>query len=584
MRTQNLLITQILFFILCFDVHAQTGSNINLKDLQIGQRIRVSGKYRADGIFLGHNVELKNAQEDAVIEGIIKTLDTKLAIIKVMGTRVVINGHTQLFNNRSHSVQLKELLPGNWVRIQGKHIEKELLLASTIQLIDPPDTGKESLESEIQKLSTEKWEACLILDIPVVFNNQTIFNDFRPFINGVKRDDDDQQPSPITIGDYFLMGGKVEVEIEPQDNLNLNNASADRVNSQISFKTEFSLTPLPGVEIYTKLKVKRKQLIKTGQEEGSTRFQASEFYLNLYTLFQTSLSLQIGRQRFKDKHEWFIDENLNAIRLILDTRRFDLKFSVADGQILSQKAPMDAINQFHYYFTSRVKMARRTYLGAFLFGRLHHKDYVGLNWFGVWSRGHLFKNKISYWSNIATLWGNSGFDSIYGIAYDIKITSRLPLDLPVLVTVGYAYGSGDPNPRDRSDLNFRQTGFQDNSARIAGLKRVKYYGFIFDPELSNMKIWTLGLGLQPTLKSSLEFLFHTYSQVVAQKFLRDSNISARPLGTNKHLGTELDIILTMREIPNVDLSLIFGYFHPGMAFGEVNSGVMMGKMKFQVFY
>jgi hypothetical protein len=74
------------------------------------------------------------------------------------------------------------------------------------------------------------------------------------------------------------------------------------------------------------------------------------------------------------------------------------------------------------------------------------------------------------------------------------------------LTAAYAVGSGDDNPGHRVDGAFRQTGLQENEARWTGITRFKYYGELLDPELNNLTVVTVGLGLRPTKRSSLDHI------------------------------------------------------------------------------
>ncbi len=72
------------------------------------------------------------------------------------------------------------------------------------------------------------------------------------------------------------------------------------------------------------------------------------------------------------------------------------------------------------------------------------------------------------------------------------------------VTLGYALGSGDDASTSDVDESFRQTGLQDNSAKFNGVTRLKYYGEVLNPELSNLSVLTAGVGIRPSPRSSID--------------------------------------------------------------------------------
>src|SRR6058998_1637039 len=57
--------------------------------------------------------------------------------------------------------------------------------------------------------------------------------------------------------------------------------------------------------------------------------------------------------------------------------------------------------------------------------------------------------------------------------------------------------SGDESPNDRHNNQFRQSGLHTNETRFGGLSKFKIYGEALDPELSNIEIFTAGVGFRP---------------------------------------------------------------------------------------
>lgn len=110
-------------------------------------------------------------------------------------------------------------------------------------------------------------------------------------------------------------------------------------------------------------------------------------------------------------------------------------------------------------------------------------------------------------------------------------------------TLGFAFGSGDSDPDTDVDRNFRQTGLHDNSGKFNGNTKFKYYGEVFDPELSNMMIWTAGAGIRPSKNTSLDVVYHHYSQVDRSDELRDVDIDPDPTGKSRDLGHAVDLIV-----------------------------------------
>ena len=153
------------------------------------------------------------------------------------------------------------------------------------------------------------------------------------------------------------------------------------------------------------------------------------------------------------------------------------------------------------------------------------------------------------------------------------------IDFEPYITLAYAFGSGDSNPDDGTDKNFRQTGLQGNEGDFNGVIDFLYYGEVFDPELSNMSIFTVGLGTNPNEETSIDLVYHYYRQIEASEELREIGIDAEPSGESKDLGHEIDLILGYEGFSErVAVGIFFGYFIPGDAFSSSSGNAFLSKI------
>jgi alginate production protein len=156
---------------------------------------------------------------------------------------------------------------------------------------------------------------------------------------------------------------------------------------------------------------------------------------------------------------------------------------------------------------------------------------------------------------------------------DAGVTHMFTLPLRPALTAAYAFGSGDSHPDGRTDGAFRQTGLEGNEARWAGITRFKYDGELLDPELSNLAIATLGLGLRPTERSSLDLVAHHYRQATASTALRGTTLAADPSGRSRQLGCELDLVVGYDGVKGLEVTGVLSYFMPGQAFPQADGSV-----------
>jgi alginate production protein len=90
--------------------------------------------------------------------------------------------------------------------------------------------------------------------------------------------------------------------------------------------------------------------------------------------------------------------------------------------------------------------------------------------------------------------------------------------------------------------------------------------------LSNLSIATIGFGVRPSRRSSIDLVYHRYHQAEAvEGRLRGARVRARADGQSRDLGQAVDLILGYHEISNLRLRAKLGYLMPGKAFGETAS-------------
>lgn len=368
---------------------------------------------------------------------------------------------------------------------------------------------------------------------------------------------------------YLTFGGRLELEHALEKNFDFNNNAADNLSlltPEVSMAISFE--PAKIFQTFLNVSLSKETILNGDAEKKKSDFEVKQAYM-AFRNQPGNLSFQLGRQRFKDEREWLFDEEMYALRILFQqTSRllFDASVSreeIADRIILDEKSKEKILNYTlytTYAFSPNLTMAA--------YGLIQKDEIPGKHgpWFlGIHTEGRFYKD-VKHWLELARVKGKENNKIISGKGFDFGATWRLRLPSRPSLTIGYASGSGDFNSNDNTDTNFRQTDLQDNSGKFGGVTRFKYYGELFDPELSNMTILTGGASLRPTRRSSLEFVYHTYTQEAAAKKIRDSAIDLKPTGKSKNLGREIDLVAGFREIKDIDIKLLMGLFTPGSAF------------------
>jgi len=287
--------------------------------------------------------------------------------------------------------------------------------------------------------------------------------------------------------------------------------------------------------------------------------------------------LNVGRRNYEDERHWLYDTSMDIGGAQLRLGHFRAEATagreVAWDLDLLRNQPRDRINTYMLYADYRgiedLKLAaytvRRNDLGKSEGRPLH----IGARVLGTPS------DYFNYWAELALVRGmdeSSRRFSAHG--FDVGFTYRFAVPpLNPSITLGYAFGTGDDNPDDGSNHEFRQTGLQTNEEKFAGVSKFKYYGEALDPELSNLKILTIGVGFRPARNVTVDLVYHRYRSHKLAAELRNSALTAlmnqdeaRP---SKDVGSALDIVIGIRRlfgIRRLGVDLRAGWFFPGDAF------------------
>jgi alginate production protein len=293
--------------------------------------------------------------------------------------------------------------------------------------------------------------------------------------------------------------------------------------------------------------------------------------------FTAPFEFNVGRRNYEDERHWLYDTSMDiaAVSLKLGHIRAE---ALAGREVLwdldlLKKQERDRIDTYMLYADYRgiedIKVA-----GYTVFRNDRAKEEGRPLLFGVSAQG-MPSESFSFWTQLAFLRGSDERKKyISAHAFDVGGTYRF-LRLPFYpsVTLGYAFATGDGNPDDDKNSEFRQTGLQSNEAKFAGISQFKVYGEALDPELSNLEILTAGLGFRPAQNFTVDLVYHRYRLDEIADEIRNSLLTAQMnqddtlLG--KDMGNAIDIVLGFRNLFGVrrlGLDLRAGWFFPGKAF------------------
>jgi alginate production protein len=430
---------------------------------------------------------------------------------------------------------------------------------------------------------------------------------------GVSEDDvrPDSQRSFSLFGAPVTLGGEMEASSQADEGFDLDADEADRrVRALPEFKLEARIMPSERMAAFVQAKayLESDLLDQGGTRSHDSGLRLDQAWLMFPDLLGTGLGLQVGRQKFQDRREWWWDEDMEAVRVHFGNSRTSGFVAMAErlwsGDASAPLAP-DERHIRHLMATVSKQVGDRRELDFFV---LHSQDRSGapaagqrfnedavdeddarLTWLGARYRGrHKLPSlgKLYLMLDMAVVDGredstdfvDAGNDelisgatsrqNVRGWAVDGWASWELPIDLEPYLTFGYAYGSATSPGSTTGEGDFRQTGLHGNNGKYRGISRFRFYGEALRPDLVNLQVATAALGVPLGPYAWVEAVYHRYRQVQARDSLPGSRLDVDPTGESRNLGSEFDLVVSFEYQRRWEAELSIGAFRAGPAFGD----------------
>jgi len=385
--------------------------------------------------------------------------------------------------------------------------------------------------------------------------------------------------STIPVNDRMRIGGQFAVKYKRNDNADLNqrrDRDQDKIDSYFKFSTGVRVGE--GGLLVGEGYVNQSFKLKEGdQNERDRGVLPTELFLFLPDVGAEGFHLQVGRQSIDEHREWLYDERLDAVRGYWERGRFQAEASVSrTPRVLDGRHPPGLTNLIGVL---SFLPDEDWYLGAYVIDRRSNDIdafspfHYGLRSIAKYDAG------LSHWLELSRADGIVANRRLQAWAVDGGVTLVADHERRPAVTLGYALGSGSRRTGD-IDRTFRQTGLNDNNDKWSGVTSFRYYGEVFDPELSNLEVLTAGVGFRPTRRSSIDLVGHRYRQHVRRLGPLNSDLRAQANGRDAALGEELDLVIGYRG-QEVTWEVVGGTLWPGDGFDRDANAYLLS---FQIRY
>jgi alginate production protein len=559
--------TTALIWFLAAGLSASAQDEVTVQELEVGHWVVISGELTSTDHFLADEIEVLHPDDEESLVGRISDLRFIEGghEFRVLGQRVVTNQRTDLPEG--------PLEDGQLVRVEGHFEGRAEFIAGQVRVrqkgrervegrVDWITRKGDVIELRVQRfLVTAKVTEKLELEAPMAGLEFAPQQTRR--VQRRRMREEDQIPGRPYGPDLFL-GFRAETKMTDEDNFNLRDSDGeDRFDFDSSIKAEMTWAPpgnFSGVASARFLSRSRED-----QDEGPSNQDDARLVevFGYWDEIPGGFEVQLGRQDFEEQREWLWDQELDALRVAWSRGNHRLEVAAFTSYSDASDRDLNSNNLLAYYSWEESDRILAAYLvdRRILDGGRDYPFHMGVRALGEWLPDS------NVWLELSHLTGYRGTDDLRAWGMDGGLVWEPDALSPFHFSLGWAVGSGDSTAGDGVDSTFHQTGYQDNNDKLGGATSVKYYGELLEPELSNIAIMTASAGITLGKRTSLDLIWHDYTQVESD-VVRVGSLGENTNGVYREIGWGLDLVLGSRYWRSLDLEFVLSHFQPGNAYDE----------------
>lgn len=561
--------------------HAASGPLRDFSSIGVGDWIEAEIEFGPTGAWVTGEIDMKGRIESASGSITGPLARTKNDEITLLGVPVVVTPETTVKDTAGENVTLAEIAEGEMV--EARFLRDARGLVATKLRARSADTSAE-IEGPVESVNAGGSPSLRVagFDLAVSENVEVRDASRRPRFAAAIDDDDLILGRRASLG-RFVFGADARAEVRPERNYDLNRDKAkDLTNSDLSGRVEVIGGLSDRYRVYGKGSYRRRLILEDerGTKNGYGKWELAEAYMTVLGVGRPEVALQFGRQRIEEKREWLYDENLDAVRLHWLGERVSAELSASTrfGDDIPELAAT-----WNTIASVSVLAAPDLTVGAYAIRRAPREDrtQATLTWYGA----HIVSAKLGRlrgWGDAAILRGNDGSFDVEAHAAHLSASYLVARPGRVMINASVARGSGDADLTDGRDGNFRQTGLEDNNDRYGGVTSFQYYGELSRPMLSNIDIASAGVGCRPAPWMSLDLLAYRYRQVEAAPVLSETDLEATPLGLDRDLGSEIDLVVGLRSARAIKIEYVVAGFWAGKAFPSDTERAVTNRLQLDI--
>ncbi|MEW5794831.1 MAG: alginate export family protein [Candidatus Zixiibacteriota bacterium] len=565
-------------------------------DPKTGDSFEIEGYWDSSGFFVAIDIERLPEPRRPKLRGPIQSVNSATRTFVVFGRTLSVDDKTEFLQEEGKKSSFADLKAGIKVEISCSVSDDRTWHARKIRTFDVKESSK--IKGTVTAVSMDRNppDSIVIHDLVVLLTTDTDVNDPSSKIEEKESElfQELSGSSALGMSDGVIVNKNVHLSAEYRQDLlsesdyDLSSTfDSDESNTQFDFRARALGFWTPQIGTHAEFRLRKRVLFMHEHDRfpDYAKVQVIELYALLRNFVVPGLAFKIGRQEFDDRREWLFDTYMDAARV----------YYYGVPGIVVQAAYIDHIHPIStkydtwrdVYAKIDLEITDVNVVSAVVISRTDSDELRNRE--PVWWGGR-YHGEVSYlepWLDAAVIKGTDKGRDLDAWAVDAGTVVRFPVpDLEPTLTISYAVGSGDDNRGDDIDHRFRQTGYEDNFDKAGGVVDFPYYGSVLNPELSNLKITTVGAGIQPVKGGSIDVIYHVYSQHFADDDMKGTDLVAPPAlpnGDSPDLGSALDIILGSPKLwDHLRLSAVIGFLYPGPGFEPRNQTATQWKLNARV--
>ena len=427
----------------------------------------------------------------------------------------------------------------------------------------------------------------------------------------------------------YKLGAKVRLQSIHEENRDLATRNTETATSfAFDFQPELKLYLTKDTTAYIEARAV-KIFGDDGVQDDDGQISAADQFAELRELWlnheiNDNLDLKIGRQRIREERNLFWSDDVDAITLNYDGETFGgmlglvhnfMSYRTSEEDFLERdEERLRALAEGSWEYTPDHRIELRSLyehdhsdqeqLGQLVVSDNRDDFDYDLLWLGTRAKGE-FKTEgetikgVKYRADLAMVTGEETLvdtastadpdfrivtgqrqRDVLGWAVDAGVDIAFAAPADFILTLNYAYGSGDDDPTDGTDNAFKDTDIKSNTSRFGAVSStIHNYGEAFRPELENLHIFSAGIGVPAFKKGDVSLIYHRYIQDEKGTSLGSNRLLASVNNMDRDVGQEIDMALNMDlhkqfentlKIPKkTRLRLSSGVFLPGDAYNAI---------------